>query len=40
MSKKDGDEIIAWIESQPELDYIRAQANKTLCDYIDWIRLS
>ena len=33
MSKKDGDEIIAWIESRPELDYIRVQANKTLCDY-------
>lgn len=33
MSKKEGDEIIAWIESQPELDYIRVQANKTLCDY-------
>ena len=41
MSKKDGDEIIAWIESQPELDYIRIQANKTLCDYrIDKTELS
>ena len=33
MSKKEADEIIAWIESQPELDYIRVEANKTLCDY-------
>ena len=33
MPKKEGDEIISWIESQPELDYIRVAANKTLCDY-------
>ena len=33
MAKKEGDEIINWIESQPELDYIRVKANKTLCDY-------
>ena len=33
MPKKKGDEIISWIESQPELDYIRVAANKTLCDY-------
>ena len=33
MAKKEGDEIISWIESQPELDYIRLAANKTLCDY-------
>ena len=33
MPKKEGDEIISWIESQPELDYIRLAANKTLCDY-------
>ena len=33
MSKKEGDEIIRWIESQPELDYIRMEANNTLCDY-------
>ena len=33
MPKKEGDEIIGWIESQPELDYIRVAANKTLCDY-------
>ena len=33
MGKKEGDEIISWIESQPELDYIRVAANKTLCDY-------
>ena len=33
MSKKEGDEIIRWIESQPELDYIRLAANNTLCDY-------
>ena len=33
MPKKEGDEIISWIESQPELDYLRVAANKTLCDY-------
>ena len=33
MPKNEGDEIISWIESQPELDYIRVAANKTLCDY-------
>ena len=33
MPKKEGEEIISWIESQPELDYIRVEANKTLCDY-------
>ncbi len=33
MPRKEGDEIISWIESQPELDYIRVAANKTLCDY-------
>ncbi len=33
MPKKEGEEIISWIESQPELDYIRVAANKTLCDY-------
>ena len=33
MPKNEGEEIISWIESQPELDYIRIAANKTLCDY-------
>jgi len=41
MPKKEGDELINWIESQSELDYIREAANKTLCDYrIDEKKLS
>ena len=26
-------ELLNWIESQPGLDYLRKQANKTKCDY-------
>tara|TARA_B100001093_G_scaffold238045_1_gene228071 strand:- start:2032 stop:3375 length:1344 start_codon:yes stop_codon:yes gene_type:complete len=26
-------ELLNWIETQPELDYLRRQANKTKCDY-------
>ena len=33
MPKKEGEELIKWIERRPELDYIRTAANKTLCDY-------
>ena len=33
MPKKEGEELIKWIERRPELDYIRNAANKTLCDY-------
>ena len=33
MAKKEGEELIKWIESQSELDYIRSAANKTMCDY-------
>jgi len=33
MPKKEGEELINWIERRPELDYIRTTANKTLCDY-------
>ena len=27
------EELLNWIETQPELDYLRRQANKTKCDY-------
>ena len=41
MSNKEGEEIIQWIESQPELDYLRITANKTLCEYkIDEVELT
>ena len=41
MSNKEGEEIIQWIESQPELDYLRITANKTLCEYkIDEVDLT
>lgn len=33
MPNSDNEEIIQWIESQPELDYLRITANKTKCDY-------
>ena len=33
MTNSNGEEIIQWIESQPELDYLRITANKTLCEY-------
>ena len=33
MGKKEGDDLVKWIEAQPELDYIRVAADKTLCDY-------
>ena len=29
------DELVEWIESQPELDYLRVTANKTLCSYFE-----
>ena len=41
MANSNGEEIIQWIESQPELDYLRITANKTLCEYrIDEAELS
>ena len=41
MSNNEGEEIIQWIESQPELDYLRITANKTLCEYkIDEVELT
>ncbi len=33
VSKKESEELISWIESQPELDYLRKKANKSLCEY-------
>ncbi len=33
MANADNKEIIQWIESQPELDYLRITANKTKCEY-------
>jgi hypothetical protein len=41
MTKSDNEEIIKWIESQPELDYLRISANKTLCEYrLDEVELT
>ena len=41
MSNNEGEEIIQWIESQPELDYLRITANKTLCEYkLDEVELA
>ena len=33
VTQPEADELISWIESQPELDYLRKQANKSLCEY-------
>ena len=41
MANSDKEEIIQWIESQPELDYLRITANKTLCEYrLDEVELT
>ena len=41
MANSDNEEIIQWIESQPELDYLRITANKTLCEYrLDEVELT
>ena len=41
MVNGDKEEIIQWIESQPELDYLRITANKTLCEYrLDEVELT
>ena len=33
MENNYSDELVEWIESQPELDYLRVYANRTLCSY-------
>ena len=33
MENNYSDELVEWIESQPELDYLRVYASKTLCSY-------
>ena len=33
MENNYSDELVEWIESQPELDYLRVYANRTICSY-------